>query len=286
MRRFLLGIAAVLLTATMAAADGDGPDRKMTSQESAACGAVQKTLREALPDTPEGYRASLTGFEGPCTLPEAITPDRMHRMFFEVKYTLTDEALQKHAVAGIVNRTKGSPRQQERLAALRGKSEELKKARGNARDRAEKDRIRAEIKAVNEEENRLVDEIAAGIQTPMDPMKELPAKELSVRFQVNQEVRVRDQATPYSVPGFPMAFEQKEGCVDFGTYCITVLLGPFEKGNSVVGATVYPLRNVPLGVPTKPRGLALVVSGPKDKPEVVRELLKRTDIKKLAAMLP
>jgi hypothetical protein len=46
------------------------------------------------------------------------------------------------------------------------------------------------------------------------------------------------------------------------------------------------MRNIPLGVPTKPRGLMLVVSGPKEKPEKVKELLGKVDLKKLNSMLP
>jgi len=51
-------------------------------------------------------------------------------------------------------------------------------------------------------------------------------------------------------------------------------------------ATLYALRNTPLGVPTKPRGLMVVVSAPKEKPEKVKELLGRVDLEKLNALLP
>ena len=217
-------------------------------------------------------------------------------MSFSAKYTLTAEAGQKQAVAALMKRTQGSQAQQDKLAALRAKNEELKKARSKTRDRDEKERIRAELKAVQEEENKLVAEIASanqawataggGIPAMQEVGRTLPAKELTVRVQLNQDVRIHGQAKPYTLPGFPMAFDQSEGCVDFGSYCITVLLGPFEKGKQVSGSTEYNLRNTPLGVPTKPRGLALVVSGPKDKPEAIRNLLQKTDLGKLKAMLP
>ena len=184
----------------------------------------------------------------------------------------------------------------KRWLATIAKSEELKKARSKTRDRDEKERIRAELKAVQDEENRLVAEIASanqawataggGIPAMQEVGSTLPAKELTVRLQLNQDIRIHGQAKPYSIPGFPMAFDQNDGCVDFGSYCITVLLGPFEKGRQVSGSTEYNLRNTPLGVPTKPRGLALVVSGPKDKPEAIRNLLQKTDLGKLKAMLP
>lgn len=199
--------------------------------------------------------------------------------------TITPEEQQKHGVAHLMALTQGSPQQQQRLAALRAKSAELKEARGNARG-VEKERIRAQIKAVNDEENRLVDEIASGAGRAQDPMQSLPAKELSVRFLVNQELNIRDQARPYAVPGVATAFEQVDGCIDAGSYCITVLLGPFEKGKHAGGGTYHSPRKVALGVPTKLRGLALVVSGPKDKPETVRQLLTATDLKKLSALVP
>ena len=295
MKRWLVSIAIILLPASLAMADGDGPTRKMTAAETAAYESTRKAVRDALPSTLADYTSSFSGFDGSALLPEGMSPDRMHRMSFSVKYTLTAEAGQKHAVAALMKRTQGSQAQQDKLAALRAKNEELKKAR-KTRDRSEKERIRAELKAVQDEENKLVAEIASanqasataggGAPAMQEIARALPAKELSVRVQLNQDVRIRDQAKPYSIPGFPMAFDQSEGCADFGSYCITALLGPFEKGKRVSGATEYNLRNVPLGVPTKPRGLALVVSGPKDKPEAVRNLLQKTDLGKLKAMLP
>ena len=98
--------------------------------------------------------------------------------------------------------------------------------------------------------------------------------------------KARDEAKPYQIAGYPMAFEQSEGCPDFGSYCVSILLGPFEKGKRAGEATLYTLRSTPLGVPTKPRGLMVVVSAPKEKPEKVQELLGRVDLKKLNALLP
>ena len=296
MNRWLVTMAIVLLPASLAVADGDGPTRRMTAAETAAFESTGKAIRDALPATLADYTASFTGFDGPGLLPEAMSSDRMHRMSFAVKYTLTAEASQKQGVAALLQRTQGTQAQQDKLAALRSKNEELKKARSKTRDRDEKERIRAELKAVQAEENKLVAEIAAanqawataggGIPAMQEVGKILPAKELTVRVQLNQDVRIRGHANPYAIPGFPIAFDQSEGCLDFGSYCITVLLGPFEKGKQISGSTEYTLRNTPLGVPTKPRGLALVVSGPKDKPEAARNLLQKTDLGKLKAMLP
>src|SRR5512134_594077 len=191
MRGWLLGIAMVLLAASQAAADGDGPVRKMTAQEAAAYGALQKTLREASPPTPPGYVASDSGFDASAMIYQSMTPEHMFRMSFQVKYTVTPEKMQEQAVGYLMGATQGSPQQQQKLAATREKIAALKEARGNARDRAEKDRIREQIKALNDEENRLVDEIALGAQAkmrggapgggmPPDLARTLPAKELSV----------------------------------------------------------------------------------------------------------
>ena len=294
MKRWIVGCALVLLTASPALADGDGPDQKMTAAETAAYESTRKTIREALPPNLADYSSAFSGFEGPALLPAGLPSDRMYRMSFAVKYALTAEASQRQAVAALMNLTQGTPAQQDKLAALRAKSEELKKAR-KTRDRDEKERIRAELKALNEEENRIVAEIASanqaraaaggGIPAMQEVARALRAKELAIQLRINQDVRIPDRAKSYSIPGFPTAFAQDEGCPEFGSYCITVLLGPFEKGKRISGETEYALRASP-GVPTKPRGMALVVSGPKDKPEAVRNLLPKVDLGKLKKLLP
>lgn len=294
MKQWLASAAIVLFSASLALADGDGPSRKMTAAEAAAYESTRKAVREALPPNLAGYTPAFSGFDGAALLPAGLPADRMYRMSFAVKYALTAEASQRQAVAALMNLTQGTQAQQDRLAALREKSEELKRAR-KTRDRDEKERIRAELKALNDQENTLVAEIASvsragataggGVPVMQEVAQTLPAKERSVRLQVNQDVRIHDRAKPYPLPGFPAAFDQDEGCPDFGSYCITVLLGPFAAGKRIGGATEYTLRASP-GVPTKPRGLALVVSGPKDKPEDVRDLLLKVDLGKLKAVLP
>jgi hypothetical protein len=295
-KRWLVTIAIILLPASLVMADGDGPTRKMTAAETAAYESVRKAVRDALPSNLADYTPSFSGFDGPALLPEGLSSERMHRMSFSVRYTLTAEAGQKQAVTALMKGTGGSQARQDKLTALRAKNAELTQARDKTRDRAEKERIRTELKAVRDEENKLVAEIASanqawataggGIPAMQEVAQALPARELSVRFQLNQDIRIRDQAKPYTIPGFPVAFDQNDGCIDFGSYCITALLGPFEKGKQVSGSTEYSLRNTPRGVPTKPRGLALIVSGPKDKPEAVRNLLQKTDLAKLKALLP
>jgi hypothetical protein len=217
-------------------------------------------------------------------------------MSFGAKYTVSTEFMQRQSTASVMDRTKGTPQQQSRMAELQARNAELRKARDRTKDREEKERIRAELKSVRDEENRLTYEIAAQIQSwaaaggGVPAMQEisaaLPPKELDVRVQINQDVRIGGKAKPYQLAGYPMAFEQSEGCPDFGSYCVSILLGPFEEGRRAGGSTLFTLRNTPLGVPTKPRGLMVVVSGPKEKPEKVEELLGKVDLKKLSSLLP
>jgi hypothetical protein len=296
MNRRLACTAMLLLFATIAMADGDGPTRNMNPAENAAYGSVQKTIRSALSVPLPNYTASFSGFEDRYQIFEGMKSDQMFRMDFAVKHTVSPEFEQKQASASVMNRTKGTPQQQEKMAELNSKDAELKKARDKTRDRAEKDRIRAELKTVHEEQNRLSAEINAqiqawaasggGVTAQQETVKGLPPKEFNVRLRPNQDVRISDHAKPYPLAGYQTSFEQSEGCVDFDSYCITVLLGPFEKGKRISGSTQYTLRNTPLGVPTKPRGLMLVVSGPKEKPEKVKELLGEVDLGRLNAMLP
>ncbi len=107
-----------------------------------------------------------------------------------------------------------------------------------------------------------------------------------MRAFVNQEVNLNDKASPYKLPGFPLAFEQGDGCRDYNTSCITVLLGAFEREKRISGYTRYNLKNVNLSLPTKPRGMALVVAGPEEKPQSVRDFLGQIDLTKLKAALP
>ena len=296
MRRGIARIVTLLLFPLITMADGDGPSRNMNPAEKAAYESVQKTIRSALSAAPENYTASFSGFDDRYQIYEGMKSDQMFRMSFGVTYTVSPEFMEKQATASVVSRTKGTPQQQSRMAEIQARSAELRKARDKAKDRDEKDRIRAEMKGVNAEENRLIAEIAAQIQSwatsggGIPAMQEvgaaLPPRELNVRVQINQDVRIGDKAKPYQIAGYPMAFEQSEGCPDFGSYCVSILLGPFEKRKRAGEATLYTLRNTPLGVPTKPRGLMVVVSAPKEKPEKVMELLGRVDLKKLNSMLP
>jgi hypothetical protein len=114
----------------------------------------------------------------------------------------------------------------------------------------------------------------------------MPPKRFDVRVFVNSDVRIHDKATRFPLPGHPSAFESTEGCPDVGTYCVIVLVGPFEKAGKSGPATLYKPKNAPLGVTTKARALALVVSGPKDKPGMVRDLLGKVDLKSLVTLAP
>jgi hypothetical protein len=64
------------------------------------------------------------------------------------------------------------------------------------------------------------------------------------------------------------------------------LKSAFEKEKRVSAYTRYNLRNANLGVPTKPRGMAVVVAGPKEKPQSVHDFLGQIDLAKMKAGLP
>jgi len=297
-RSAILGLctAVLLLGAGAARADGDGPTRKMNPAEAAAFTALKTAFRGALPPAPEHYALAVAepggaaGFE----VPQALAPDRGAWMTFTAVYALSRDFQAGQQQAAFMDRAAGTPEQQAKLAALEAKDAELTRARNAARG-AEKERIRAELKSVQKESNALRDQIMAdyqawvmsggAAQALQGTDRSLPPKELTVRAVVNQDVSLSDKAAPYPLPGYPLAFEQQEGCRDPGTSCITVFLGTFEKEKRVSDYTRYNLRSAGAAAATKPRGMALVVAGPKDKPQAVREFLAKVDLAKLKAQV-
>lgn len=281
----------IIFTATFAFADGDGPMRKMNGSEARAFHELQGSLKASLPAIPANYSATYSGFDTRDIL-ESITPDRMNSMVFKAQYSLNPEVKQSRQQAALTDLTMGTPEQKAKRADLEARAAQLKQARKNTRDPAEKEKIRAQLKKINAEENSLTDEIAAQGRSGWSQQvlygvdKTLPAKQLSLQVLVNQNVHIQDNATPYPLQGAVLAFEQNDKCQDFGTYCITVLLGNFEREKKISGTTQYTLQNARLGVPTKPRGMAIIVAGPKDKPESARNLLKQINLAKLQALLP
>jgi len=270
----------------------------MTGPEAAAFDDLKRAVQEALPKTPANYTLAFGDGSGPdgLTLPESIKPDQMARLQFSATYTLSQEYRDGQQRNVFTDRAKGTPEQQARLAALDAKDEQLRQAREATRDRGEKDRIRTEQKAVQKEANQLREQImdayqawvaAGGANTALQSHEQsLPARELSVRFFVNQQVDLNDKAVPYRLGGFPLAFEQTEECRDYGTSCISVFLGAFAKEKRVSGYTRYNLSNTNLGVPTKPRGLVVVVAGPKEQAPGVRDFLSQVNLAKLKGLLP
>jgi hypothetical protein len=270
----------------------------MTPAEAAAYSRVRDTLRGALPKAPAGYTVGFDyesdNEEG--LLPEGILSSQMCQARYTATYVLNQSVIDEQAMSMQMNRTKGTPEQQSRLAALNAKAAELMKTRDTTRDRAEKDRIRAERKEVLAEADKVQAEIVAGIQawlasssvaqSTQDLNKSLPARELTIRILVNGDTHLPDQAAPFKIEGIPLAFEQAEGCQDFDTYCITLFLGSFERVKKVNGYTNYNLRESDLGIPTKARGIILTFSGPKDRPDAVRDFMRQTDLTRIKTLLP
>jgi hypothetical protein len=297
MRRLLVPVFSTFVLASLAMADGVGPLRKMTEAEASTFTNLRDTMQSALPAAPDGYKFEFA-FVSECDagmLPEAIGPGDSFPMSFQAVYTFDSSIGGEKQMAAYMDKAKGTPEQQAKLAELNAKEAELRKARDETRDRAEKDRIRAEMKAVNAQADSLLDEImkqyqawlAAGgaAATAQDVEKSLPPKELTVWFRVNQTVSVIDTAFHYEVEGMPLAFENAEGCDGYDSYCITLLIGPFEKKDKISGRDRYMLLEATPGVSTKARGVAVLVGGPKDKPEAVREFLQKIDLAKLKSLV-
>jgi hypothetical protein len=215
-------------------------------------------------------------------------------MTFAATYALSRDFRAGQQQAAVMDRAAGTPERQAKLAALDARDAELTRAR-NAAKGAEKERIHAELKAVEREANAPRDQIMAdyqawvmsggAAQALQDAGQSLPPKQLSARAVVNQDVSLPDKAAPYPFPGYPLAFEQQEGRQDPGTGCNTVFLGTFEKEKRVSGYTRHNLRGAGPGAATRARGMALVVAGPKDRPQAVRDFLAKVDLAKLRAQV-
>ena len=297
MYRVLAIVFGLLLVNTVAWTDGLGPERKMTAPEASTYQELHDAILKALPKAPEGYafvfKLDGEGTEG--MVPEAIGPNDMARLRFLATYSLILDKHQDVAHSALMERARGTLEQQTQMAGLEAKAADLKMARDSAGSSGDKDRIRAELKSIRAEQSKLQEEIsaqfqawvAAGGATAAEQNAEaaVPAKLLTIRALINATVTVNETATPYQIKGFPLAFERSEGCADFGTYCITVFLGPFAKADRITGGDRYKLPADIPGVPTMARGIALTFAGPKDKPESVRELLRKTNLETLKRLV-
>lgn len=295
MRQLFLVVFLTLSCVAVALADGDTTTRKMKGPEAAAFSKLQTSVKAVLPRTLPNYSVTFSGFDL-TEVPEYLSPDQMASMQFKARYTLNagvSEAGQRGALEDMM---KGTPEQQARRATLNDRSEKLKKARKSARSQGEKDQIRSELKKISTEESAIDEQIMASLQANLsigatgsaiqNITNAAPVKELSVQVMVNKPVDVYDIAQPYPVPGAPLTFVQNEHCPDGASYCITTLLGNFDKSRPTDMSTRYTPKNVKLGIPTKARAMAVVVIGNGDKPESAKDLLRKIDLAKLMALLP
>ena len=298
MKQVLLAVFCLLVSPGFALADGPGPARKMTDSEAAIFSTVRGTIHEALPKAPEGYALSLdyqSDYDAGM-LPRDIKPNQMFQMAYMAKYTRDESASEEEMTSYFADRAKGTPEQQAKMAELNAKDAKLLEARRATKDLAEKDRIKAERKAVSTEVDKLLEEIVAGYQewlgsggastAGQDIKKSLPAREIAVWLRLNQGVSLNDNAAPVVIEGGFPALEQTDECQTYDSYCITVFVGPFEKVKKISGYTLYQLPEVDLGVPTKVRGMALTFTGPKVKREIVREFVRGTNLTGLRSLLP
>jgi len=298
MKRLMAALFCLLIPVGVALADGPGPQRKMTDKEASTFNLVRSAIQEALPKAPEGYDFTLRYQsdydEG--MIPEGIKPNEMFQVSYLASYVRDESLIQAETTSYFLDRTKGTPEQQAKMAELNAKDAELSKARKNAKDPAEKDRIRAERKAVSAEIDKLLGEIVAGYQAwlasggtdaaAQDIKEVLPAKELTIWVRLNQDVSLSDKAVSYAIDGGFPGFEQADECRSYDSYCVTVLVGSFEKVKKISGYTFYQLPEAGADVPTKVLGMALTFTGPKDKPELVRNFVRGTDLESLRNLLP
>lgn len=166
MNRWTFPLFCILITSSIALADGDGPTRSMNRPEAAAFDKLQGTIRDALPRSPANYLVTYTGFDKKEVF-VATTPDRMESMAFKALYKLDPKVMEARQQSALMDLTKGTPEQQAKRAALATREKELKQARKSTRNPAEKERIRAELKKVNAEDNALTEEIITGSQKSM-----------------------------------------------------------------------------------------------------------------------
>jgi len=289
MKYLCLGaLSGVLFVTSLSWADGDAPTRSMNSSEAATFKQVQSTIKSSLPPAADGVAVSYSGFDRK-DIAETASPARMSPLLFNAQYTLTGEKRESSMQSMQMDLIKGNSDQQGKRAALEARTEELKQARKRAKSPEEKERIRAELKKINDEENALVDQIAAGATSGWNQAakvadKSLPPKEMTVRVLVNQEVHVSDSAKPYQVNGAAQAFEQNDKCQE-GSYCITMLVGSFEPEKRISGSTRYNLRDSGGTAPTNARGLAVIVGGPKDKKGFVQQFVKQINTAKLQGLV-
>ncbi len=292
-----LGLAILLVFAGSGVrGDGTGPERKMTGPEAEAFQQLRLTVQTALAQAPEGYDRKVTHVTdgNPGMMPQGIAPGQMLRMLFRATYTRREDA-GAQGQSDLMERTKGTTEQQARMADLQSREAALMKARDQRGTGVDKDKIRAELKAVRAEENQLTDEIAAGLQAwiaaggpaaaDQERRQAQGPKEITVQVLVNGTVSVLDTATPYPIDGFPQAFAWTEGPDGTGNAGITVLVGPYVRSDKISGRDRYKLPEAAARVSTQPRGIALSVSGPADKPESLRALVRQTDFAKLQALL-
>jgi hypothetical protein len=298
MKRLLAALFSLFLVSNYAWADGPGPSRKMTDVESASFGKVRAAVQEALPKPPGGYAFALeyqSDFdEG--TIPQALAAKDMFRMTYQARYTRDQSGDGQQMMTSLMDRAKGTPEQQAKMAELNARDEQLTETRDKAKSPTEKDRIRTELKAVRAESDKLSDEIAAGYEewvasggaanAMQNATSSLPAKELTVRVLINADESLSEKAVPFAMDGGYPAYELPDGCAGTDFYCITVFLGRFEKIKKNAGYTYFQLQNADLGVPTKARGMVVTFTGPKDKPEAVRDFVRGTNWAGLKALLP
>lgn len=284
MKRFLLSIALLLLSASPVLADGDCPDRPATQQERAEFQAMYSAARAAVPPAPADW--TMTD-ETPAKLGTVVPncPGGPHDrpMYYQLrfKYAYSAEASARQDQEAVGAAMKGTPEQQAKIAELDRKIaglEEQKQAARKSRDAAEKERVRQELKAANRERDAITDEImnaytqrAMSGQMAADMSKNKPAaRTAECVIKVNDKhawIPARDQ--PVSIPGAPIAYFFKS---DTGGRLV-MLLGPWDSQTFKINLAATP-------VVTRPQAVIIEISGDRQMAENLARQIKIDLLKK------
>lgn len=283
-KRWWAALFLIIVAVSTVLADGDCPERKANASEAAQYNVLQSAIKAALPAPPENYKADFSRLDHQLIICASHPADKMWSMYFSVDYTSAlGEKRDKQFRSTMMEKMKGTPQQQERLAALDAREAALTKARKNADSRDEKDRIKAELKAVRAEARNLQNEISSQYQswvqqgalaTAMKNNKEPDLPRLNVSINVNRKAYIPGHAKPFKVNGASQAFEYG----DSASHTITVLIGRYHKDSGE-------LLNTAGGLSTKARGIAVSFHGPANSTQGLRDLVGRTDIAKLNTLL-
>lgn len=163
--RLITALVVLTFSSTLCFADGDCPSRPATAQErSVYASTYAAAVAAAAPAPGDWVRKDGTKAGGGDAMPDCPGGAKGAPFHYQFRflYEFNQAVLDQAASAAAQNAMKGTPEQQARIAELDAQHEKLVAERKEARrsgDRARVDRIREELRAVNDERNKVQDEI-------------------------------------------------------------------------------------------------------------------------------